>query len=144
MVCSSGLCGTTWKLFYLMVAKRRGLRTLHLLTTTRKHFFIEYRKNLQPAFLPRQPIRLDAVADAEFADRFGQIIAHGAVREVEFCGDVAGGLALAGEAQHLAFAIVQRVGFGPGFQRQLRVDRATTAVYGAQRLGEVLGGSVLQ
>src|SRR6185503_8689883 len=57
--------------------------------------------------------------------------------------DVPGGLAFTGQAQHLAFAVVQRIGLRPGFQRQLRIDRPATALHGAQRLGEVLGGRVL-
>src|SRR5688500_9741243 len=61
----------------------------------------------QPPLLPRQPVRLDAVADAELADRFGEVVAHGAVREVQALGDFAGGQAFAREAQQLAFSIVE-------------------------------------
>lgn len=46
--------------------------------------------NLQPAFLPRQPVRLDAVADSQFADRLGQIVAHRALRQMQLLGDVGG------------------------------------------------------
>src|SRR5690348_14198075 len=61
---------------------------------------------LKPAFLPRQPVRVDAVVRAEFADRFGKIVAHGAGRQAELLGDLRRGEALAGQAQCLSFAIV--------------------------------------
>src|SRR5690606_18151099 len=99
---------------------------------------------LQPALLPRQPEGLDAVADAELADRLGQVVAHRAVREVELGGDVVRGLAIAGQAQHLALAVVERVGVAPGIERQLRIDRAAAAVDLAQRLGEILARRVLE
>src|SRR3546814_1446107 len=89
---------------------------------------------LQPALLARHPVGLDAVADAELADRLGQVVAHRAVREVELGGNVAGRPALAGQPQHLALAVVERVGFAPGVERQLRIDRAAAAVGFAQRL----------
>ena len=75
-------------------------------------------RTLEPALLPRQPIRLDAVADAELADRFGQVIAHRALRQVELGRDLAGGQAFTGEAQRLALAVVERIGFATGFQRE--------------------------
>ena len=56
---------------------------------------------LQPPLLPRQPVGLDAVADAELADGFGQVVAHGAVREVELGGDLVRRQTFAGEAQGL-------------------------------------------
>src|SRR3546814_7612996 len=56
---------------------------------------------LQPALLARHPVGLDAVADAELADRLGQVVAHRAVREVELGGNVAGRPALARQPQHL-------------------------------------------
>src|SRR4051812_31618341 len=91
----------------------------------------------QPAFLPRQPVGLDAIADAEFSDRFGKVIAHGALREIEMPRDLAGRLAFACQAQHLAFAIVERIGLAPGFQRQLWIDGAAAAMHLAQRLGKL-------
>src|SRR4051812_47528792 len=44
----------------------------------------------KPALLPRQPERLDAIADAELPDRLGKIIAYRAVRKIEPRRDVAG------------------------------------------------------
>src|SRR3546814_3040428 len=82
---------------------------------------------LQPALLARHPVGLDAVADAELADRLGQVVAHRAVREVELGGNVAGRPALARQPQHLALAVVERVGVAPGVERQLRIARAAAA-----------------
>src|SRR5690606_31077735 len=50
-------------------------------------------ERLQPALLPRQTVGLDAVADAKLADGLRQIVAHGALREAERGGSLAGGLA---------------------------------------------------
>src|SRR3546814_9935533 len=99
---------------------------------------------LQPALLARHPVGLDAVADAELADRLGQVVAHRAVREVELDGDVAGRPALARQPQHLALAVVERVGVAPGVERQLRIDRAPAAMHLAQRFGQVLGRCILE
>src|SRR6185437_8176896 len=62
---------------------------------------------LEPTLLPGEAISLDAVRHAQLADRLGQVVAHGTVREVELGGDVSGGVAFAGQAQHLALAVVQ-------------------------------------
>ena len=94
--------------------------------------------------MPRQPVRLDAVADAKLADGLGQVVAHGAVRQVQAFGDLARGKAFAGEAQQLAFAVVQRVRFGPGAHRELRIDRAPAAMDRAQGLGQLRGRRVLE
>src|SRR3546814_19081271 len=79
---------------------------------------------LQPALLARHPVGLDAVADAELADRLGQVVAHRAVREVELGGNVAGRPDLARPPQHLALAGVGRVGATPGAARPRRIARA--------------------
>src|SRR5690606_27535902 len=97
---------------------------------------------LQPALLPREAVGLDAVADAELADGFGQVVADRALREVQLAGDVGGAGALAGEAQHLALAVVERVGLAPGLHRQFRRDGAAAAGDLAQRVGELAGGRV--
>src|SRR5690554_4542115 len=96
------------------------------------------KKRSEPAFLPGQARGLDAVADAELADGLGQVVAHGALREVQRRGDLAGAAALARQAQYLALAFVERVRFRPGFQRQLRIDRPAAFVHAAQRGGQLL------
>ena len=70
--------------------------------------------------MPRQSVSLDAIANSQLADGLRQIIAHGAVREIELRGDLACGQAFACQAQGLAFAVVERIGLRPGLQRQLR------------------------
>src|SRR5690606_13345071 len=90
----------------------------------------------EPALLARQAVGLDAVAHAELADRLGQVVAHRAVGEVEAFGDLAGRQTFAGQAQGLALAVAERVGFAPGLERQLRIDRAPAAVHLAQGVGQ--------
>src|SRR6185437_8787174 len=99
---------------------------------------------LQPTLLPREPKRFDAIADTEFADRFGKIIAHGALRKIEPRRDVTGRKPLTGESQHLTLSIVERIGFGPCLDRERGIDRAAAAMDLAQRVGELLGRRVLE
>src|SRR4249919_4064402 len=80
---------------------------------------------LQPSLLPRQAVRLDAVTDTELADRFGQVIAHGALRQRQPRGDLARREAFAGEPQHLPFAVVERIRIRPCIDRELRIDDAS-------------------
>ena len=56
------------------------------------------------------------------------------MREIKLLRDLAGGQAFAGQAECLAFAVAERVGFAPGFQREVRVDGATAAMDLAQRI----------
>ena len=86
----------------------------------------EREKALQPALMPCQPARLDAVGGVGFADGFGQVIAHRVRGQVQQRRDVAGGQSIAGEAQYLAFAVVERIGFGPRIHRKLRIDCAAS------------------
>src|SRR5690606_16418536 len=99
---------------------------------------------LQPPLLPRQPVRLDAVAGPELADRLREVVAHRAVREVEPAGDVGRRVAFAGEAQYLALAVGERIRLRPSFECQLRVDRAAPGMDAAQRVGELPGWRVLE
>ena len=55
-------------------------------------------------------------------------------------GDVGAARALAGEAQHLALAFAQRIGFAPRGHGELRVDRAAAGVYLALRAPVLLAG----
>ena len=64
--------------------------------------------------------------------------------QVESLCNVARAQALARKPQHLPLAVTERVRLGPGFQRQLRIDRATTAMHRAQRLGQLLGRCILE
>jgi hypothetical protein len=82
--------------------------------------------------------------DAELADRFGQIVAHRALRQMQLLGDIGRGHAFAGQTQHLPLAIVERIVAGPGLERELRIDRASAAMDLAQRLGELIGRRILQ
>src|SRR5690606_13184459 len=102
------------------------------------------RPRSQQAPLAGDAVGFDAVGRAELADRLGQVVAHGAVGQAQALGDAGRGQAFAGQAQDLALALVERVGFGPGFQRQLRVDRAAAAVHGTQGLGQALRWGVLE
>src|SRR5258708_14739713 len=52
---------------------------------------------LQPAFGTRDACGFDAVAGAQFADGFGEIIPHGAVGEAQLAGDIAARHAFAGQ-----------------------------------------------
>src|SRR3546814_16535216 len=88
---------------------------------------------LQPALLARHPLGLDAVADAELADRLGQVVAHRSVREVELGGNVAGRPAFAGQPKRLAIPGVARVGLAPSLESQLRLDGADAADAFAER-----------
>src|SRR5205807_437340 len=60
---------------------------------------------LQPTLGARQSRRLDAVLRAELADRLREVVAHGALGEVQLARDVGAALPVAGTAQHLPFAI---------------------------------------
>jgi len=86
----------------------------------------EREKALQPALMPCQPARLDAVAGTELADRFGQVIPYRVSGQVQQRRDVAGGQSIASEAQYLVFAVVERIGFGPRIDRKLRIDCAAS------------------
>ena len=57
--------------------------------------------------------------------------------------DVARRQAFAGETQHLALAVVERVGFRPGVDGELWIDRASAAMHLTDRFGELLGFGAL-
>lgn len=106
------------KLFRKSRSRWRWTRTLRRLIPIRKHFLIFFtglfprlfanlvtltaqprldriftasaRKRLQPAFLTRQAIGLDAIGHAQLADRLGKIVAHRAMREIQLRGDIVG------------------------------------------------------
>src|SRR5690242_18144655 len=78
----------------------------------------------QPSFLPCEPIRLDAIADAQLADGLGKVIPHRSLRQAELSCDGAGGQPFTGQAQHLPFALAERIAFSPGIHGELRLDHA--------------------
>ena len=57
---------------------------------------------LEPAFVPGEAGRLDAVGHAEFADRLGKIVAHRAFRKAEPPGDLGAAGAFAGDSSAAA------------------------------------------
>ena len=83
-------------------------------------------KNSKLSLLPHQPARLDAVRGAGFADGFGQVIPHRVSGQVQQRRDVARGQSGAGETQRMTLAVVERIGFGPRIDRELRIDRAAS------------------
>ena len=92
---------------------------------------------LQPAAVAGDARGLDAIGRAELADRFRQVVAHGAFGEVEGGGDFAARLALAGQAQDLPFPVGERVGVVPRRDGELRVDDPHAGGDSAHRVGEV-------
>src|SRR4051812_11130057 len=89
---------------------------------------------LKPPTLPRQAIGIDAVIGAELADGLGQIVAHGAGGQAELLGDLRRRQSFARQAQYLTFAVVERIGFVPRFDRQRGIDGLAAAMHAAQRL----------
>ena len=87
-------------------------------------------RELQPALLPRQPIRFDTIADAELADRLGQIIAHRALGQVQLLGDLDSGHPFASEAQHLSVftGLTGSDPVGISFPAPLSIDEASDAL----------------
>ena len=67
-------------------------------------------RELQPALLPREPVRLDTIPHAELPDRFGQVVAHGPARQIQLRRDLRRRHAIARKPQHLPLAIVERIG----------------------------------
>jgi len=53
---------------------------------------------LQPPLFASQTGRFGAVGGAEFADGFGEVVAHGALGEVDLLGDLGVGEAFTGDA----------------------------------------------
>ena len=78
---------------------------------------------LQPALLASQPGGFGAVGGAQFADGFGEVVAHGALGEMELLRNPRIRQALSGQFQYLALAVGQGVGVTPGLSCQLRVHR---------------------
>src|SRR4029077_10491069 len=85
--------------------------------------------DLQPALDARDSSGVDAILRADLVDGFGEIVSHGALRELEAGGGLGARLTVSGPAQDLPLAIGQRVGLRPRFRGQLGIDRASAAVH---------------
>src|ERR1700685_1016390 len=97
---------------------------------------------LQPSLGSGDSCRFHSVACAQFADGFGEVVADGAVGEVELRGDVTAGQAFAGEAQDLAFAVGEGSEVGAAFGGELGMDHAQALVDAANGVGKFFGAHV--
>ena len=80
----------------------------------------------------------------ELRDRLGQVVADRAFGQVQAPRDVGARQALFGGAQHLPFAIGQRIALAPRILGELRIDDAKALVDAANGIGELFGRRVLQ
>ncbi|EXU85738.1 hypothetical protein P354_06965 [Streptomyces noursei PD-1] len=91
----------------------------------------------EPALVAGRADRLGAVAGAGLLDGEREVVADGALREVQRGGDLGVGGAVRGGVQHLALAVGQRAGaVGQGGRRQHRVDDPLPVQHPAHRVRE--------
>src|ERR1035438_8547397 len=79
----------------------------------------------QPFWRAMRAPSVRLAAPSLLADGFGEVVAHGALRKAEPFGDLRAAIAFARVAQHLAFAVGERVGFGSGFGGRFGIDHAS-------------------
>jgi hypothetical protein len=99
---------------------------------------------LQPAVLLRYVDGFHPVAAAGLADGAGQVVADGAVTQEQPGGDLGDARAVLRLTEDVGLAGSQRV--VPGRQRlrsQLGVDDTQAGMYSTDRIGELVGGSIL-
>jgi hypothetical protein len=83
-------------------------------------------------------------APSLLADGFGEVVAHGALRKAEPFGDLRAAIAFARVAQHLAFAVGERVGFGSGFGGRFGIDHASPRANPPDGVGQGSRRRILQ
>jgi hypothetical protein len=89
----------------------------------------------KPAALSSCSRSFGSVRRPQLADGAGQILSNSSFGEMEFCRDLARAHALASHPQYAALTACQRVGLGPRFGSQLRVDHAESRMHSSHSIG---------
>src|SRR6185295_7792519 len=101
-------------------------------------------QGLQPAFRLGDAGRLDPIAGGELGNSLGEMIANGAFRELQPARDLAAACAVAGELEHFALAVRQRVALDERLRGEARVHDLFARMHAADGISQLARWAFLQ